>query len=74
MNVADRLVQVLEEAEVKHIFGIPGEQILPMYDAIEDSSIEHILVRHEQAAAHAADAYYRSSGKFGFIYCSSRST
>lgn len=65
MNVADRLVQVLEEAEVKHIFGIPGEQILPMYDAIEDSSIEHILVRHEQAAAHAADAYYRSSGKFG---------
>ncbi|MDL2247005.1 thiamine pyrophosphate-binding protein [Methanobrevibacter sp. OttesenSCG-928-K11] len=65
MNVAERLVKILEDNDVCHIFGHPGEQILPFYNALKDSSIEHILMRHEQAAAHAADAYSRTSSKFG---------
>lgn len=65
MNVAEKLVEILEEEKIEHIFGIPGEQIMPMYKALSESEIQHILTRHEQAAAHAADAYYRSSGKVG---------
>lgn len=65
MNTAEALVKLLEEDGVRHIFGHPGEQILPFYMALKDSSIEHILTRHEQGAAHAADSYARSSGKFG---------
>ena len=65
MNVANSLVKILEENGVKHIFGHPGEQILPFYEALSKSSIEHILMRHEQGAAHAADAFSRSSDKLG---------
>ena len=65
MNTAKALIKLLEEDGVKHIFGHPGEQILPFYKALKDSSIEHILTRHEQGAAHAADAYARSSGNYG---------
>jgi acetolactate synthase-1/2/3 large subunit len=65
MNVAERLVKILEENNIAHIFGHPGEQILPFYNALNNSTIEHILMRHEQAAAHAADAYSRTSSKFG---------
>ena len=65
MNTAEALIKLLEEDGVKHIFGHPGEQILPFYKALKDSSIEHILTRHEQGAAHAADAYARSSGSYG---------
>ncbi|MBQ2962750.1 thiamine pyrophosphate-binding protein [Methanobrevibacter sp.] len=65
MNTAEALIRLLEEDGVKHIFGHPGEQILPFYKALKDSSIEHILTRHEQGAAHAADAYARSSGDYG---------
>ncbi len=65
MNTAEALIKLLEEDGVKHIFGHPGEQILPFYKALKDSSIEHILTRHEQGAAHAADAYARSSGNYG---------
>ena len=65
MNAAEVLVRLLEEDGVKHIFGHPGEQILPFYKALKDSSIKHILTRHEQGAVHAADAYARSSGNFG---------
>ncbi len=50
---------------MEYIFGHPGEQVLPFYDALRASNINHILVRHEQAAAHAADGYARSSGKIG---------
>ena len=64
MNTAEALVKILEEENVKHIFGHPGEQVLPMYKALEKSSIKHILTRHEQAAAHAADIYAHSTGKF----------
>ena len=65
MNTAEALIKLLEEDGVKHIFGHPGEQILPFYKALKDSSIEHILTRHEQGAAHAADAYARSSSNYG---------
>lgn len=65
MNVADKFVKILEEEGIKDIFGIPGEQIMPLYRALSASGINHILTRHEQAAAHAADGYFRSSGKIG---------
>ncbi len=65
MNAAHKLVEILEENGVEYIFGIPGEQILPFYVALQKSSIKHILMRHELAAAHAADAYSRSTGKIG---------
>ena len=65
MNVAQRLVQILEENGITHIFGIPGDQILPMYEALSKSNIKHILTRHEQAAAHAADAFTRTSDTIG---------
>jgi acetolactate synthase-1/2/3 large subunit len=65
MNVANYLVKILQEEGICDVFGIPGEQIMPIYEALSKSDINHILTRHEQAAAHAADGYYRSSGKFG---------
>lgn len=65
MNVADKIVKILEEEEITTVFGIPGEQIMPLYKALSASSINHVLTRHEQAAAHAADGYARSSGKIG---------
>ena len=65
MNVADKIVKILEEEGITTVFGIPGEQIMPLYKALSTSSINHILTRHEQAAAHAADGYTRSSGKIG---------
>ncbi|WP_414468337.1 thiamine pyrophosphate-binding protein [Methanobacterium sp. ACI-7] len=65
LRCADILVQVLEQYGVKFIFGHPGEQILPLYDALRDSSIKHILMRHEQGAVHAADGYARVSSNFG---------
>ena len=65
MNVANKMVEILAEEGISDVFGIPGEQIMPFYEALSKSSINHILTRHEQAAAHAADGYYRSSGKIG---------
>ena len=65
MNVADKIVKILEEEGIDTVFGIPGEQIMPLYKAMSESSITHILTRHEQAAAHAADGYTRSSQKIG---------
>jgi len=65
MNVSDNFVKILEEEGIHEVFGIPGEQIMPIYKALSKSGIRHILTRHEQAAAHAADGYARSSGKIG---------
>lgn len=65
MKVSDKLIEILEDNGVEHVFGLPGEQILPLYESLSHSNIEHILVRHEQSAAHAADGYNRSSGKLG---------
>jgi len=63
--LADALVKILEIEEVKFIFGYPGEQILPFYQALQSSSIKHVLMRHEQGAAHAADGYARASFQLG---------
>ncbi|MCL2157433.1 MAG: thiamine pyrophosphate-binding protein [Methanobrevibacter sp.] len=65
MNTSEAIIKLLEEAQVKHVFGHPGEQILPLYHALNNSKIEHILTRHEQGSAHASDAYARVTGKFG---------
>lgn len=65
MNVAEFVVKILEEAGIEHIFGHPGEQIIPFYLALADSNIEHVLMRHEQGSIHAADGYARVSAKFG---------
>lgn len=64
-NCAKVIVELLESEGVKFIFGLPGEQILPLYNALSESKIKHVLMRHEQGAVHAADAYARASGKFG---------
>ena len=71
MNAAERLVRFLENKGVDTLFGYPGGAILPFYDALYDSSIRHILVRHEQAAALAADAYARATNKVGVCVATS---
>lgn len=66
LNGADIVVRCLAEQGVEHVFGYPGGAVLYIYDAIyKQDSFKHILVRHEQAAVHAADAYSRSSNKIG---------
>ncbi|WP_300676264.1 acetolactate synthase large subunit [Nocardioides sp.] len=68
---AQSLVTSLEAAGVDTIFGIPGGAILPAYDPLFDSSIRHILVRHEQAAGHAAEGYAAATGKVGVCMATS---
>jgi len=66
LNGADIVVRCLAEQGVKHVFGYPGGAVLYIYDAIyQQDYFKHILVRHEQAAVHAADAYSRSSNQVG---------
>lgn len=67
---ADVIIEILELEGVELIFGHPGEQILPVYEALRKSKIKHVLMRHEQGAAHAADAYARISGEFGVCMAS----
>ncbi len=62
---AQAIVQCLNEEGIRTIFGYPGGAVLDLYDALYDSDIENILVRHEQGAVHAADAYARTSGQVG---------
>jgi acetolactate synthase-1/2/3 large subunit len=71
MTGAQILVKSLEDEGVETLFGIPGGQVIPLYDALYDSPIEQILVRHEQAAAHAADAYSRAGDKTGVCVATS---
>ncbi len=71
MKGSQLLIKKLKENGVKTIFGYPGGVLLPFYDALYESDIEHILVRHEQAAAHAADGYARASGKVGVCLATS---
>jgi acetolactate synthase-1/2/3 large subunit len=65
------VVEALEREGVTHIFGYPGGAIMPVYDALPGSSLTHILVRHEQAAALAADAWGRVTGKPGVCLATS---
>ena len=62
---AQALIKSLEMQEVEVIFGLPGGAILPVYDPILDSSIRHILVRHEQGAGHMAEGYAHVTGRPG---------
>jgi acetolactate synthase I/II/III large subunit len=71
MNGATSLVKSLEAAGVDVMFGIPGGAILPAYDPIYDSTIRHILVRHEQGAGHAATGYAQVTGRAGVCIATS---
>ncbi|MEO6248474.1 MAG: acetolactate synthase 2 catalytic subunit [Sphingomicrobium sp.] len=71
LSGARLVVQALEREGVTHIFGYPGGAIMPVYDALPGSSLIHILVRHEQAAALAADAYGRVTGRPGVCLATS---
>ncbi len=71
MSGAQALLKSLEREGVDLVFGYPGGVLLPLYDALYDSPIRHILVRHEQGAAHAADGYARSTGKVGVCIATS---
>ena len=66
LSGAEMVVRTLNDLGIKHLFGYPGGSVLDIYDALfEHSDIQHILVRHEQAAVHAADGYARSTGQVG---------
>lgn len=65
ITVAEALIRCLEQENVELVFGYPGGAILPVYDALNKTTIKHVLVRHEQGAAHAADGYARVTGKVG---------
>ena len=72
MTGAEMVVQALKDNGVKHIFGYPGGAVLPIYDELfQQDDIEHILVRHEQGAGHAAEGYARSTGKPGVVLVTS---
>ena len=72
INGAQIVLQALRDNGVQHIFGYPGGAVLPIYDELfQQEDIEHILVRHEQGATHAAEGYARSSGKCGVVLVTS---
>ena len=72
LSGGDMLMRALREEGVKFIFGYPGGAALHIYDAIfKQKKIEHILVRHEQGATHAADGYARATGKPGVVFVTS---
>lgn len=70
---AQIVVKFLEDEGVDHLWGYPGGAVLPIYDALDTTAtkLQHILVRHEQAATHAADAYSRATGKPGLVLVTS---
>ncbi len=69
---AEIVVRALADQGITQIFGYPGGAVLPIYDAIfQQNAVEHILVRHEQGAAHAAEGYARSTGKPGVLLVTS---
>ena len=71
MNGSDALLKKLKDNGTDVVFGYPGGVLLPLYDSLYDCDIKHVLVRHEQAAAHAADGYARVSGKTGVCIATS---
>jgi len=73
MTGAQILIHYLEDEGVEHLWGYPGGAVLPIYDALDTDAknLNHILVRHEQAAVHAADGYARSTGKPGVVLVTS---
>ncbi len=71
MRGGEAIIESLKNMGVKTIFGYPGGQTIPFYDMLYDADMEHILVRHEQCAAHAADGYARASGRVGVCLATS---
>ncbi|MGP0089363.1 MAG: acetolactate synthase 3 large subunit [Xanthobacteraceae bacterium] len=72
MTGAEMVVQALADQGVQHLFGYPGGAVLPIYDALfMQEKVQHILVRHEQGAVHAAEGYARSTGKVGCVLVTS---
>ncbi len=71
MRGGEAIIESLKNMGVKTIFGYPGGQTIPFYDMLYDSDMDHILVRHEQCAAHAADGYARASGRVGVCVATS---
>jgi len=71
MSGAQALIESLKREKVDVIFGISGGALLPIHDVLYDSGIRHILARHEQGAAHAADGYARASGRAGVCMATS---
>ncbi len=72
MTGAEMVVQALQDQGVTTLFGYPGGAVLPIYDALfHQNKVQHVLVRHEQGAAHAAEGYARSSGKVGCLLVTS---
>jgi len=65
MKGGEAIIKSLTDQGVDTVFGYPGGVLLPLYDVIYDSNLRHILVRHEQCAAHAADGFARASGRVG---------
>ena len=66
LNGSEILVRCLQAEGVRHLWGYPGGAVLYIYDALyKQESIQHVLVRHEQAAVHAADGFARASGEVG---------
>ncbi len=72
MTGAEMVIEALADQGVEHIFGYPGGAVLPIYDALfQQDKVQHILVRHEQGAVHAAEGYARSTGKVGCVLVTS---
>ncbi len=72
MTGAEMVIRALQDQGIEHVFGYPGGAVLPIYDALfQQDKIEHILVRHEQGATHAAEGYARSTGKVGVVIVTS---
>ena len=72
MSGAALVVRALKELEVKYVFGYPGGSVLDIYDALYvQNDVEHILVRHEQAATHMADGFSRATGQVGVVLATS---
>ena len=71
MRGGEAIIESLKNMGVKTIFGYPGGQTIPFYDMLYDADMDHILVRHEQCAAHAADGYARASGRVGVCLATS---
>ncbi|MCW5686574.1 MAG: acetolactate synthase 3 large subunit [Pseudolabrys sp.] len=72
MTGAEMVIAAMADQGVEHLFGYPGGAVLPIYDAIfQQQQVQHILVRHEQGAVHAAEGYARSTGKVGCVLVTS---
>ncbi len=72
MTGAEMIIEALADQGVEHLFGYPGGAVLPIYDALfQQQRVQHILVRHEQGAVHAAEGYARSTGKVGCVLVTS---